>query len=198
MKKEFFFMTRLAGVLYDPYVEQHLKLPELRDAMSDGQILSKMWLIEELTTWIGLKDKKVVILGGWIGTLALLLNTFELGAKITNIDIDHRSNLIARKLNYDFDFEALTMDMYDVDYSDFDVIINTSSEHIPNIEQWIATIPKGKIVVVQNNNFLEGEGHISCVENENELCAKLNLSDSWFAGSKKFYAYDRFMVIGRT
>jgi hypothetical protein len=206
MKHEFFFTARIAGILYDPFVKEHLPLSELRDAISDGQLLSKNWLVETLVDLnesgkIKLDKNKpltVAILGGWLGTLALMINVRELPFKITSIDLDARANTIAEKLNYDFDFNTSNEDMYNVDYSKYDIIINTASEHIPSISEWRSMIPKGKIIIVQNNNFLEGEGHISNVENSAQLGEHLNLQELFYEGTRRFKQYDRYMLIGKT
>jgi hypothetical protein len=204
MKHELFFTSRIAAVLYDPFVREQLSLDELRDALSDGQLLSKNWLIEIIAKLI--EDGKiksdtklrVAILGGWIGTLALMMNSWELPFTITSIDIDARSNRIAEKLNYDFPFATSTLDMHFLDYSSFDIIINTSSEHIPDIPRWRACIPSGKIVIVQNNNFVEGNGHVSTVNNSTSLRRLLKLSTIYYEGTRTFPQFSRFMIIGLT
>lgn len=205
MKHELFFTTRIASALYDPLVLKNLPLTELRDAISDGQMLSKVWLVEKLDEL--LKDGKiandtgkvtVAVLGGWIGTLSLLMNAWELPISVVSIDIDARSNRIAEKLNYDYDFKTVTNDMYKIDYSRFDVIINTSSEHIPDIPAWRALIPPGKVLIVQNNNYEDAEGHVSTVDDSTALRDKLNLSEVIYEGTRQFPQYNRFMIIGRT
>lgn len=206
MKREFFFTTRIASALYDDYVLEKMPITELRDAISDGQILSKNWLIEELSTLIN--DNKIqaskesplriAILGGWIGTLALMINVWELPVKITSVDLDDRASKIAEKLNYDFDFSAVTMDMYDVNYSEYDVIINTSSEHIPNPSKWREKIPAGKILIVQNNDYVDGAGHVSTVKNSAALSRILKLNSVLYEGTRSFPQYNRFMIIGKT
>lgn len=204
MKAELFFTTRIASALYDKFVLDNLPVTELRDAISDGQLLSKIWLIDVLENLIKnniIKNQtpiRIAILGGWIGTLALLIHARELPVEITSIDLDNRANKIAETLNYDCNFKAVTMDMYDIDYSNFDVIINTSSEHIPDIGKWRSQIPDGKILITQNNNYLEGDGHVSCVENSDEFRRKLKLSEVFYDGTKTFNQYSRFMLIGRT
>ena len=204
MKREFFFMNRVASAMYDPYVLEHLPITQLRDAISDGQVLSKLWLVEELTKvladpQVNLGEKpRVAILGGWIGTLALMLNVFELNVSIASIDLDERANRIAEKLNYDFDFKTQTQDMYNVDYQDFDVIINTSSEHIPDIPAWRELIPAGKLLVVQNNNMKDVEDHISTVDSSGELHRLLNLNKVLYEGTRNFNHFSRFMLIGIT
>lgn len=204
MKQEFFFTTRIAGVLYDKFTEQHLSMNELRDALSDGQLYSKTWLVEELSKRIESgeipsKEKyKVAVLGGWIGLLSLMMFTWELPVSVVSIDFDLRVNIIAEKINWGFDFKTMMKDMNTVDYSDFDIIINTSSEHIEDIPKWRAAIPAGKVLIVQNNNFEEGDGHVSTVDSSNQLRSKLDLSAVYYEGTRKFPQYNRFMIIGKT
>ena len=206
MRTELFFTSRIAGALYDPYVIEHLPITELRDAISDGQMLSKTWLIEELNKLVvdgKIKSSdsgklRVVILGGWIGTLALLMNCWERPFSVTSIDLDERANRIAEKFNYDYDFSTRLEDMYEVNYNEHDVIINTSSEHIPNIPDWRKKLPSGKIVIVQNNDYEKGEGHISTVSSAIELKKLLSLSEVLYEGTRAFPQYKRFMLIGRT
>jgi hypothetical protein len=206
MKREFFFMNRIASAMYDPYVLEHLPITQLRDAISDGQVLSKLWLIEELKKVIDRGedggpaegDLRVAILGGWIGTLALMMAVYELPVDITSIDLDERANRIAEKLNYDFKFETRTMDMYDVNYGDYDVIINTSSEHIPDIPAWRALVPPGKLLIVQNNNMVNVADHISTVETSGQLHDLLNLRKVHYEGTRNFGHFSRFMLIGST
>ena len=203
MKHELFFTTRLASALYDPGVLADLPMTELRDALSDGQLLSKNWLVTELENLIKAGDipagkLRVVIAGGWIGTLALMFNAREMDVHITSVDLDGRACRIAQVLNWGFDFKATEMDMFDVDYSEYDVIVNTSSEHIASIQKWRATVPPGKIVVVQNTDYLAGEGHISTVESSAELLEKLELGRILYEGTRKFQLYRRFMVIGQS
>ena len=206
MKHELFFTSRVAASLYDKYVLDNLPVTELRDAMSDGQMLSKLWLVEQLKTLIDERkitpsngDKvKVAILGGWIGTLALMMNAWELPVAVTNVDLDERALRISEKLNYDFSFTTAHADMFNIDYSDYDVIINTSSEHIADIPAWRAQIPSGKMLIVQNNDYLDVEDHISNVFSSGELLQKLDLAKVHYEGTRKFPMYSRFMIIGTT
>lgn len=198
LKSEYFFTSRIAASLYDPFVLSSLPLTELRDALSDGQLFSKRWLISKMKEFVPPNTPKVAILGGWIGTLGLMMHAYDLDVDITSIDLDARANRIAMTLNYDHKFKTLQADMYEVDYNEYDIIINTSSEHIPDIEAWAKKIPEGKMVIVQNNNFEEGEGHVSCVRNSVELRTKLGLKEVLFEGTIEFPQYRRFMLIGTT
>lgn len=201
MKHELFFTSRIASALYDPYVLENLPITELRDALSDGQMLSKSWLVEEMQELISVntipRNAKVIITGGWIGTLALMINAWEIPVSITSIDLDERASRIADKLNYDFKFSTLTDDMFNITYDEYDVIINTSSEHIDDITEWVKCLPRDKIVIVQNNNYLDAVGHVSTVNSSDELAGLLNLSHIFYEGTRRFNQYDRYMVIGR-
>ena len=206
MKHELFFTTRIASALYDPFVMENMDIAELRDALSDGQLLSKNWLVDVFQDLINSKDialedgapLKVAILGGWIGTLSLMINARELPVDITSVDIDARSNRIAEKLNYDFTFSTSTMSMYDIDYKKFDVIINTASEHIADIPRWRSQMPEGKILIVQNNDFDEVTDHVSTVKNSNVLRRILKLKEVYYEGTRTFSQYSRFMLVGKT
>lgn len=204
MKHDLFFSTRIASALYDPVVLSNLKIEELRDALSDGQLLSKYWLVEQLSkilqsnTSEGKQVHKIAILGGWIGTLSLMMNSWELPISITSIDTDERANRIAKKLNYDFDFSTVTQDMYEHNCAQYDVIVNTSSEHIKDIHRWTSSLPKGKLLVVQNCSNDTIPDHISCVKSSSQLRNELQLSEVLYEGTKKFPQYSRYMVIGKT
>ena len=205
MKSELFFTSRIASALYDPFVLENLPLTELRDAISDGQMLSKLWLIENLKALIDegkIKStngkSKVLITGGWIGTLALMMSAWELPVSVTNVDLDRRALRIADALNYDFDYKSLMMDMYAVNYGEYDVIINTSSEHIGDIPAWRKLIPPGRTIIVQNNDYDTIEDHISNVYSSDELRNLLDLKEVHYEGTRKFPMYRRFMLIGTT
>lgn len=207
MKHEMFFTSRISSALYDPFVLENLPMTELRDALSDGQMLSKMWVVEKLADSIAFEHVtptvegsklRVAIVGGWIGTLALLINCHELPVIITSIDLDSRANRVASTLNYDFDFHTITGDMFKIDYSSYDIIINTSSEHIEDVKKWRAGLPSGRLLIVQNNNYLEGDGHVSTMTSADQLRDTLELTEVLYEGTREFKMYDRFMVIGKT
>lgn len=212
-------IINLTNLLYDPNI--HLELNEIRDALSSGQIASKLWLIDELNK-LDFKDIKLdmLIVGGWIGLLSNFIFQFyknpDAIQRILSTDLDPRCELIADRLNLQnnidgWKFKAATADMMRLDYNttivnagdppvDFEsrwnVIINTSGEHIDNLTAWSDLIPEGKLMIVQSNNYFNCDGHISCVNSEVELAEKLNLSKILFQGTLPCAVYDRFMVIG--
>jgi len=78
-------------------------------------------------------------------------------------------------------------------------VINTSCEHIENFDEWFSGIPKGTLVIMQNNNFVEHDDEtvVNVISSEKDWVEKLNLSEIIFKGTLNLEKYDRYMVIGR-
>jgi hypothetical protein len=177
---------------------------DMYDAISKGQLASKVWALKSLWSQIDRKDAKIAVCGGWYGTLpALALDNdayFPLRPNFYSIDIDPDCEPVAKKLNARSiargAFTAITANMYEHDYSAYDVIINTSCEHIDNIENWLTLIPARTQVLLQNNNFFDHMEHVNCVASLDEFIAKAPLSKISYAGEMVLPLYTRYMVIG--
>lgn len=78
-------------------------------------------------------------------------------------------------------------------------VINTSCEHIEDFDEWFSSIPKGTLVIMQNNNFVEHDDDtvVNTIGHEDAWSDKLNLSEVIFKGTLNLEKYDRYMVIGR-
>ena len=78
-------------------------------------------------------------------------------------------------------------------------VINTSCEHIEDFDVWFSGIPKGTLVIMQNNNFVEHDDDtvVNTIGHEDAWSDKLNLSEVIFKGTLNLEKYDRYMVIGR-
>lgn len=193
-----------------------------QDALSWGQLKSKLWLIDELSKL----DRDlgcVYVLGGWIGTLpALMFNNPSLRiATMRSFDIDATCAPIADSLNkepYVLDnwrFKATTADMLALAYenditttlrndstpvamtSTPDTIINTSCDHIQPFDAWWARVPKGKLVVVQNNDFFGvDDDHVNNVNTLSEFAQQTPLTTILYEGELVLPEYSRFMRIG--
>ena len=46
--------------------------------------------------------------------------------------------------------------------------------------------------------YLTGNGHINCVNSEEELASKSGLAQVWYKGKLEMPMYTRYMVIGKT
>lgn len=189
------------------------------DCFSRGQLESKLWLVRELNK-LPVDLGTVFLCAGWYGTLATML--FESGARIEKIrsfDIDPLCAPIAEIFNkpwvmQDWRFKAVTEDIMGIDYRehhytvnrsdgstcglrDFpDTIINTSMEHIPNYSEWWRSIPKGKLMIVQCNDYEDLEEHISTASSLDEFDVMTPVTNTLFLGELKLEKYSRFMKIG--
>lgn len=164
-----------------------------KDAFSKGQLISKIWICEELFKHIP-SNQKIVVCGGWYGILSILLDSKE-SNQYVSIDLDPDCKEAIAKLTSSVNITSKTKDMYKFDYSDYDVIINTSCEHIPNFDEWFDNLPEGVVVVLQSNNFYEGRDHINCISELRELLANNTYSQTLYSNEMKLPDYTRYMKI---
>lgn len=199
-------------------------LPKIANAFSKGQIASKKWLIEKLLKVANLDSKEVLILGGWIGLLPhFLLKSLDgrsVPRRIYSLDIDPECAPIVDAINrsarrQDWKVKGVTLDMNALSYTGDhisaqrtdgsecelyikpDFIINSSTEHIPNIESWWSRVPKGMGFVLQSNNLFSEPSHVSCVNSLAEMKRLFPADTIDFAGELDLGAYERYMLIGR-
>jgi hypothetical protein len=75
-------------------------------------------------------------------------------------------------------------------------VINTSCEHILDFSTWYNKIPKGKLLVLQSNNFFEVEEHVNCAVDVEDFDKMCTMSDTLYIGELELPKYKRFMKIG--
>jgi hypothetical protein len=196
----------------------------LVDALSRGQIRSKIWVSDKLNDLdIDLGDM-IYVCAGWYGVLPALLFERNSIENIRSFDIDPTCSLPAETLNRsytqnDWQFKASTMDVNNLIYTgefmyetlkyngDKEMItdgaptcvINTSCEHIKDFDKWWSGIPDGMLVIMQNNDFDDEEGHDHAddtVTSLEEFTKRLNVSDTLYEGTLALDKYNRYMVIG--
>ena len=190
---------------------------KIGDALSQGQIKSKQWLLEILQ---GIDLGMVFICAGWYGILAIMMfedeNIFV--NKIRSFDIDDNCWKIAEDFNRpwtkdNWKFKASTLDITTMQFPTKhktyrangtslildempDTIINTSCEHIENFTDWVNLIPSGKLVALQSNNYFELPEHVNCVKDINEFKQQAPLSNIIYEGELELEKYTRYMLIG--
>lgn len=190
-----------------------------QDCFSRGQLQSKLWLVntlKELDVDLGI----VFLCAGWYGTLATMIFESNINVdKIVSFDIDPEVWKIAEIFNKPWvqdgwRFKAVTEDIFDIMFNEHiydvvksdgtterlyttpDTIINTSCEHINNFTQWFNRIPKGKLVILQSNNYFEVEEHVNCSDSLEQFNSNTDLTQTLYLGELKFPKYTRFMKIG--
>jgi len=192
-----------------------------KDCFSRGQLESKLWLVKELEK-LDVELGIVFLCAGWYATLATMLFESNVNVdKVRSFDIDPTTIDIAEVFNKPWfmekwKFKALVEDIHNIDYSEHtwqfwsnannrmskeitdvpDTIINTSCEHITNFKEWYTKIPKGKLVVLQSNNYYEIDEHVNCVSNVQEFKKMAPMSQLLYSGKLKLPKYTRFMLIG--
>lgn len=196
----------------------------LHEAFSKGQILSKLWLCDELKKLdVNESIKNTIVLCGWYGTLPFLLIeklSLDTFIKVRCVDIDPDCEKVGNHLNQtakdtNHKYRSTTADVYELDYkntilfydnetsegveevTEFDCIINTSSEHLQNFDDWYKKIPSGKLLIMQSNDFFNCDEHVNCVKNLESFVKQCPMSEVLYKGELKLEKYNRFMIIGR-
>lgn len=190
-----------------------------KDCFSRGQLMSKLWLVNEISK-LNLELGTVFLTAGWYATLAVMLFESKLKVdKIRSFDIDPAVWKIAEIFNKpwlmdNWKFKATTKDIMDIDYKSFsyttlrsngtespitdvpDTIINTSCEHIEKFAEWYSLIPKGKLVILQSNDYFEVKEHLNCSKSLAEFSNSCPMEQTLFEGELFLPKYTRFMKIG--
>jgi hypothetical protein len=169
------------------------------DAFWSGQIKSKEWLIDSLEQHVKM-PVSIDIHAGWVGVLASMLFQSKISITgIRSIDIDPVCAPIAINMNKIEEmqgrFKAITGNMCK-QYSNADIIINTSCEHITQEQylEWLDNMPSNTILVLQSNNYDIPE-HVRIANSLNEFQKQSNLNELW-AGELVLPMYTRYMIIG--
>ena len=185
--------------LYSTPAESLPRYEEFRDMFSSGQLKSKLWLLKELHRYSAIvESSSIAVVGAWFGTLGIMLARKYPAAKLTLVDIDPRCAEYLQSVIYRFPkINSITCDMYEYEFNE-QVIINTSCEHIADLTAWVNILPDNTTVVLQSNNFLDGNDHISCVSSVEELSKLSGLKSIWYEGELVLPMYTRYMIIGRT
>jgi len=182
-----------------------------KNAFSSSQVLSKIWMAENLESAVidncSITPRKVLCLGGWYGLTNFILRTrdnINIG-KFRSVDIDQEAcdnaDLVNKAWEYqEWQFKSICEDVNKFTYSldEYDTVINTSSEHMENT-QWFDNIPIGALVVIQSNN-MPHEEHCHNHNSVDELAKEYPLKTTFYSGTKNFtypdWSFDRYMIIG--
>jgi hypothetical protein len=174
-------------------------------AFSHGQIKSKMWLCDEIEKFLP-ESSRIAILGGWYGLTGFLLLTRNNKniEYVRSYDIDPKVESIADKINNawicdSWKFKAWTDDVNNVDLSEFNVIINTSAEHIID-RSWFNKITDQLVVIQSTDQIHDDNDEHDYTFSLNELKSKYKMIN-FYEGEIGFEypdkSFNRYMLIGR-
>jgi len=175
-----------------------------RDAFSNGQVDSKLWLCRELES-LSWTSTLTHILGGWYGVMAFLLLSRDFPVKqIRSFDMDPTCEPIADMINEnwiikEWQFKAVTADCDQLlPGGAADLIINTSTEHFASM-QWFDNIVPGTRIALQGNNLIHDD-HFGNANSLTEFEQKYKIETVLYKGTRDFvypdWSFTRFMIIG--
>ena len=180
------------------------KIKQYIQSVSPKQIKNKSWLIDELVK-LNNNFSNIQLFGGWFGypLIDYLDKSFNVNYLI-NIDCDHDAILVNKRFSKEYfnhafvDYSKLKVEDYSGDFSNIDLVINTSSEHMKDLPHLVYNkkYRNDCVFALQSNNMFDIDDHFNCVESEDELIEKSKLNKILFKGKLKFDNYERYMVIG--
>ena len=182
------------------------------DSMNESQLVSKMWLVQELLN-LNIKPINISLLAGWIAqyTVPLLIDNFKTIEWIENFEMDRGIKDVAYKFNkrykddkkYKVSIKNVMFDnLVSLSAPNFDTVINCSCEHMYPMSKFRELSNNGAnsnaLYVLQSSNDTQYDDHINCVEDADELAEQANLMDVMYAGERLLAnGMTRFMVIGK-
>ena len=178
------------------------RIKEYVQSVSPKQITCKKWLVDELKK-IPNDFKNIQLYGGWFGypLIDMLSREYKIES-LTNIDCDKFATSICFNFKNYFNHHFVKTVTKDVkDYQkclNTDLVVNTSSEHMPDLLELIKnkSYNKSCVFALQSNNLTHLDEHINCVSSHEELAEKSGLKTIFYSGVMKLDNYERYMVIG--
>jgi len=177
-------------------------------SFSHGQVLSKIWLCEQLEPHVP-KNTRAAIIGSWYNVLAFMMLTrkselyqYILGIDIDPLAIDTADRICdAWRIGCDKKVSNIVQDARTFDYTEFNLVVNCSVEHMSN--DWYNSIKENTLVCIQSSDVTD-PNYPWLITNPNHnmetLVKKYPLSQTLFSGEKEFnygsWGYKRFMLIG--
>ena len=182
------------------------------DSMNESQLVSKMWLVQELLN-LNIKPINISLSAGWFAqyTVPLLIDNFKTIEWIENFEMDRGIKNVAYKFNkrykddkkYKVSIKNVMFDnLVSLSSPNFDTVINCSCEHMYPMSKFRELSNTGvnnnTLYVLQSSDDTQYDDHINCVEDADELAEQANLIDVMYAGKKLLpNGMIRFMVIGK-
>ena len=182
------------------------------DSMNESQLVSKMWLVEELSN-LNVKPVNISLLAGWFAQyiVPLLYDNFESIEWIENFEMDRDVKSLAYKFNTRYKKEdkykvsiknVMFGNLISLSSPTFDTVINCSCEHMYPMSKFRELkntgVDDNALYILQSSNDTQYDDHINCVDDADELADQANLVDILYAGEKLLpNGMTRFMVIGR-
>jgi len=182
------------------------------DSMNESQLVSKLWLVEELSN-LNVKPVNISLLAGWFAQyiVPLLYDNIESIEWIENFEMDRDIKRVAYKFNTRYKKEdkykvsirnVMFGNLISLSSPTFDTVINCSCEHMYPMSKFKKLkntgVDDNALYILQSSNDTQYDDHINCVDDADELADQANLVDILYVGEKLLpNGMTRFMVIGR-
>jgi hypothetical protein len=181
-------------------------------SMNESQLVSKMWLVEELSN-LNVKPVNISLLAGWFAQyiVPLLYDNIESIEWIENFEMDRDIKQVAYKFNTRYKKDnkykisirnVMFGNLISLSSPTFDTVINCSCEHMYPMSKFKELKNTGvnddALYILQSSNDTQYDDHINCVNDADELADQANLAEILYAGERLLpNGMTRFMVIGR-
>lgn len=181
------------NALYNQQAFNSTGLEEIRDAFRIKQMQGKAWLMHKVSELVKDPNSKILVIGSWIGFTSHCL--YKMGfTNITEVDPDSRLETLACWLNrFNKNFTHISDDVNNVDVGEFDVVINTSCEHIAD-NSWYSRLSKNSLVFLHSID-LPADDHCNLCQDLKEMTEKYSMNVV-YSGTLNLQNYNRFMMIG--
>ena len=182
------------------------------DSMNESQLVSKLWLVEELSN-LNVKPVNISLLAGWFAQyiVPLLYDNIESIEWIENFEMDRDIKQVAYKFNTRYKKDnkykisirnVMFGNLISLSSPTFDTVINCSCEHMYPMSKFKKLKNTGvnddALYILQSSNDTQYDDHINCVNDADELADQANLAEILYAGERLLpNGMTRFMVIGR-
>ena len=160
---------------------------DIINSVNDNQMASKDWLFDHLPP-----HEHAVVLGGWYGYVASNLSS------AVTIDMDPGCEMYGKIMYPHVKFVTADAFDYMIDKPKYDLIINTSCEHMNQDQLTLMFNMKRKnsMVAFQSNNYFGARDHINCKETLDKFISDYPFKEIIYKGELDRGKYQRWMVIG--
>lgn len=183
------------------------------DALSHGQVRSKLWLCEKIEDQFKSSPPlHLIFLGSWYGFLPfLILARGRLSVLAMDlIDVDSQAIQISKKILNTWHFEGLPISFHHGDANDLSfqqilrpqecLVVNTACEHFTS-DRWLRALPATTNLCLQSTNMIHEEHVHVPISLEGFVHQVKPWVEVQSQDSHRFeyrnLSFDRYMVFGR-
>lgn len=184
---------------------QH-QIDDFADSFSKTQYTSKKWLVETLAKQELPQSPSILILGGWYGSFLVpmlqqqypdcsILLTDQQSEPLSVAEYLHKARYMGTA-KIRMGVVDVEKDIQRIQNQYFDVVINTSCEHMGNLHNIRVANPNA-LYVFQACDEKDDPGHINPIETTDVLLDQCQLDSVLYRGRLDLGHKNRFMVIGK-